>query len=64
MIHPYQECIARKDVQLEYMKSHDQAVDIFTKPLKQEDFTKLRSLIRVTKSSLKGVLKLKLDFGF
>ena len=41
-------------MQLEYMKSHDQVVDIFTKSLKQEDFSKLRSLIGVTKSSLRG----------
>ena len=55
--HYIRECIMRKDVQLEYVKSHDQVADIFTKPLKQEDFTKLRSLIR-------GVLKYKLDFYF
>ena len=28
------ECIERKDVQAKYVKSHDQAVDIFTRPLK------------------------------
>ena len=39
--HYIRECIARKDVQLEYVKSHDQVVDIFTKPLKQKDFTKV-----------------------
>ena len=52
--HYIRECITRKDVQLEYVKSHDQVVDIFTKPLKQEYFIKLRSLIGVTKSSLRG----------
>ena len=52
--HYIKECITRKDMQLEYVKSYDQVVDIFTKPLKQEDFPKLRSLIGVTKSSLRG----------
>ena len=52
--HYIRECIARKDVQLEYVNSHDQVADIFTKPLKQEDFTKIRSLIGVTKSNLRG----------
>ena len=42
------ECITRKDVQLEYVKSQDQVVDIFTKPLKHEDFVKLRSLLGIT----------------
>ncbi|KAM1274613.1 hypothetical protein ACFX1Q_025409 [Malus domestica] len=36
--HYLRECIARKDVQVEYMKSQDQVASIFTKPLKQEDF--------------------------
>ena len=52
--HYIKECITRKDMLLEYVKSYDQVADIFTKPLKQEDFPKLRSLIGVTKSSLKG----------
>jgi len=51
--HYIRECIARKDVHLEYAKTHDQVVDIFTKPLKKEDFARLRSLIGVTKSSLR-----------
>ncbi|KAH9657526.1 hypothetical protein KPL70_023114 [Citrus sinensis] len=36
--HFIRECIARKEVQIKYVKSQDQAADIFTKPLKQEDF--------------------------
>ena len=44
----------RKDVELEYVKSHGQVVDIFIKSLKQEDFTKLRSLIRMKKIKFKG----------
>ena len=52
--HYIQESIVKMDMQLGYVKSHDQVADIFTKPLKQEDFVKLRSLIGVTKSSLKG----------
>ena len=45
-------------MQLEYVKSHDQVVDIFTKSLKQEDFTKLRSLIGVTKPSFRGSVEI------
>ena len=61
--HYIRKYITGKDVQLKYMKSHYQVADIFLKPLKQEDFSKLRSLIGVTKSSLRGVLNCKLDFG-
>ncbi|XP_057791180.1 uncharacterized mitochondrial protein AtMg00810-like [Salvia miltiorrhiza] len=43
--HYIRECIAKKEVQVEYVKSQDQVADIFTKPLKFEDFIKLRSLL-------------------
>ena len=43
--HYIRECIARKDVDAEYVKSQAQEADIFTKMLKQEDFIKLRSLL-------------------
>ena len=46
--------IARKEVQIKYVKSQDQAVDIFTKPLKKKDFIKFRSLLGVTRSGLRG----------
>ncbi|KAH9681167.1 hypothetical protein KPL71_026862 [Citrus sinensis] len=59
--HFIRECIARKEVQIKYVKSQDQAVDIFTKSLKQEDFVKFRSLLGVTGSSLKGALDHKFD---
>ncbi|KAH9697084.1 hypothetical protein KPL71_023464 [Citrus sinensis] len=36
--HFIRECIARKEVQIKYVKSQDQAANIFTKPLKKEDF--------------------------
>ena len=49
-------CITRKEVQVKYVKSQDQAIDVFTKPLKQEDFVKFRSLLGVTGSSLKGIV--------
>ena len=45
--HYTRECIARKDVQVEYVKTQDQVVDIFTKPLKHEDFVRLRKLFRI-----------------
>ena len=60
--HYIKECIARKKVQVEYVKSLDQITGIFTKPLKYEDFIKMRSLLEVVKSSLRGVLNNKLDF--
>ena len=59
--HFIRECIARKEVQIKNVKSQDQAVNIFTKPLKQEDFVKFKSLLSVTGSSLNGVLDHKLD---
>jgi hypothetical protein len=46
--HYIRECIERKDVQVEYVKSQDQVADIFTKPLKHEDFIKLRGLLGMT----------------
>ena len=52
------ECVARKVVQLEYVKSHDHVANIFTKPLNQKDFIKLRSLIGVRKSSLSGSVEI------
>ena len=47
--HYIRECITRKEVQVEYLKSQDQAADIFTKPLKHEDFVKLRNLLGITR---------------
>ncbi|KAL5763908.1 hypothetical protein ACOSQ2_016502 [Xanthoceras sorbifolium] len=47
--HYIRECIAKRDVQMEYVKSQDQIADIFTKPLKFEDFTRLRSLFGMVK---------------
>ncbi|KAK2973954.1 hypothetical protein RJ640_027583 [Escallonia rubra] len=35
------ECVSKKEVELEYMKSQDQVADIFTKPLKINVFHKL-----------------------
>ncbi|KAH9681187.1 hypothetical protein KPL71_026873 [Citrus sinensis] len=54
--HFIRECIARKEVQIKYVKSQDQVADIFTKPLKKEDFVKFRSLLGVTGSSLRGAV--------
>ncbi|XP_020577796.1 uncharacterized protein LOC110022962 [Phalaenopsis equestris] len=52
--HYIRERIERREVQVQYVKSQDQVADIFTKPLKSEDFIKMRSLLGVTKSSLRG----------
>ncbi|PON33785.1 Ribonuclease H-like domain containing protein [Parasponia andersonii] len=47
--HYIRECVANKEVQLEYIRSHDQIADLFTKPLKFEDFTRLRNLLGIIK---------------
>ncbi|KAE8673808.1 hypothetical protein F3Y22_tig00111772pilonHSYRG00252 [Hibiscus syriacus] len=47
--HYIRECVARNDVEVEYVKSQDQVADIFTKPLKSEDFIRLRNLLGVTR---------------
>ncbi|KAE8707741.1 hypothetical protein F3Y22_tig00110377pilonHSYRG00343 [Hibiscus syriacus] len=49
--HYIRECVARKDVEVEYVKSQDQVADIFTKPLTSEDFLRLRNLLGVTIST-------------
>ena len=61
--HFIRECIARKEVQLEFVKSQDQVADIFTKPLKYDTFYKLRALLGVIrKTSLRGMLEVKLVY--
>ncbi|CAJ2639360.1 unnamed protein product [Trifolium pratense] len=52
--HYIRECVSNNDVKLEYVKTNDQVADIFTKPLKREHFVKLRYLLGVAKSSLRG----------
>ena len=53
--HFIRECIARKEVHLEFVKSHDHVIDILTKPLKYDTFNKLRALLGVIKkTSLRG----------
>ncbi|KAE8667942.1 hypothetical protein F3Y22_tig00112352pilonHSYRG00005 [Hibiscus syriacus] len=52
--HYIRECVARKDVEVEYVKLQDQVADIFTKPLTSKDFLRLRNLLGVTRSSLRG----------
>ena len=52
--HFIRECIARKEVQLEFVKSHDHVANIFTKPLKYDTFYKLQTLLGVImKTSLR-----------
>ena len=38
----------KKEVQLIFLKSHNHIVDIFTKPHKFEDLSRLKMLVRVT----------------
>ena len=51
--HFIREYVTKKEVELKFVKSQDQLADIFTKPLKVELFHKLRTLLGVTKSSLR-----------
>ncbi|CAL1396308.1 unnamed protein product [Linum trigynum] len=46
--HFLRECVEQKEVMLKYVKTEDQIADIFTKPLKQDVFAKLRTLLGVT----------------
>ncbi|KAA0033083.1 copia protein [Cucumis melo var. makuwa] len=55
--HFIRDCISRKEVQVEYVKTEDQIADIFTKPLKVNVFNNLRTLLGVffkTKNMFKG----------
>jgi hypothetical protein len=46
--HFIKECIVKKEVQLKFVKTHDQVADIFTKPLNNDIFSKLRALLGVS----------------
>ncbi|KAK2972283.1 hypothetical protein RJ640_014341 [Escallonia rubra] len=52
--HFIRESIAKKQVQVKFVKSEDQDTDIFTKPLNREVFEKLRSRLGMRESSLRG----------
>ncbi|KAK2973657.1 hypothetical protein RJ640_017029 [Escallonia rubra] len=52
--HFIHESIAKKEVQVKFVKSEDQVADIFTKPLNREVFDKLRSRLGLRESSLRG----------
>ena len=47
----FREYVTKKEVELKFVKSQDQIADIFTKPLKEDVFCKLRSLLRVEKKN-------------
>ena len=47
--HFIRECVTSKQVQLKYVKSQDQIADIFTKPLKTENFARLRYSLGIIK---------------
>ncbi|KAJ7971537.1 Retrovirus-related Pol polyprotein from transposon TNT 1-94 [Quillaja saponaria] len=49
--HFIHECIAKKEVEVKFVKSLDQVADIFTKPLKFEVFQGLRELLGVRKEN-------------
>ena len=47
--HYIRECVASSEVQLKFVKSRDQIADIFTQPLKTEDFIRLRQSLGIIK---------------
>ena len=49
--HFIRDSVTKKKVELKFVKSQDQIADIFTKPLKEDVFCKLRSLLRVEKKN-------------
>ena len=60
--HYIRECIARNEVQVEYVKSQEQVADIITKPLKCEDFIRCEVSLELQNQVSEGVLAVKLDF--
>jgi hypothetical protein len=50
--HFLRECIVKNEVEVKFVKTHDQVADIFTKPLKYDTFSKLRMLLGVTKNKV------------
>jgi len=55
--------IINKKIKVKYVKTQDQVVNIFTKPLKYDIFVKMRDLLGVIKkSSLKRGVESKPDF--
>lgn len=51
--HFIRETIARKKMELKYVKTQDQVADIFTKPLKHKVFFSLIDALGLTRSSLR-----------
>ncbi|XP_070014192.1 secreted RxLR effector protein 161-like [Nicotiana sylvestris] len=49
--HFIRECIAKKEVELKFVKSHNQVANIFTKLLKLKDFQRLRSNLGMKKKN-------------
>ncbi|KAK0577924.1 hypothetical protein LWI29_002417 [Acer saccharum] len=53
--HFIKDCISKKEIHMKYVKSEDQIADIFTKPIKVDVFSKLRTLLGICrKSCLRG----------
>jgi hypothetical protein len=58
IFHNLQDCIANKEVEVNYAKTQDQVANIFTKPPKNDVFIKMRNTLGVMKkSNLRGMLK-------
>lgn len=63
--HCLRDYITNKDVEVKYIKTQDQAADIFTKPLKHYVIAKMRDMLGVIKKLSLGVdVKSKPNFNF
>jgi hypothetical protein len=63
--HYLQDCITNKEVKVKHVKTQDQVVNIFSRPLKYNVFAKIRNMLGVIKKSrLMRDVKSKLEFSF
>ena len=52
--HYIREQVQKKEIELIYCSTEDQAADIFTKPLNKDKFVKFQDKLGVTKINIKG----------
>jgi len=50
--HYLRDCITNKEVEVKYVKTQDQVTNIFTKPLKNDIFIKMRDMLEVMKKQV------------
>jgi hypothetical protein len=52
IFHYLRDCITNKEVEVKYVKTQDQVTNIFTKPLKNDIFIKMRDMLEVMKKQV------------